>query len=85
LVQAHWRAGLKRADEFRHDATRIAPTNGLTKVAEDLGVGMSSLNKWITAHRDTGGVSTEDLSLTHQNDRHRYGNRLLMEEREILN
>jgi hypothetical protein len=30
-------------------------------------------------------VSTEDLSLTHQNDRLRYGNRLLMEEREIMN
>ena len=72
-------------DEFRHDATRIALTNGLTEVADDLGVGMSSLNEWITARRDTGVVSAEDLSLAHQNGRLRYGNRLLMDEQVILN
>lgn len=44
--------GLKRRDEFRADAVRIALTSGLTRkqVADDLGVGMSTLNKWITAH-----------------------------------
>ena len=47
--------GLKRTDEFRQDAVRIALTSGLTRkqVADDLGVGMSKLNNWITAHRDT--------------------------------
>ena len=42
--------GLKRTDEFRQDAVRIALTSGLTRkqVADDLGVGMSTLNKWIT-------------------------------------
>jgi len=47
--------GLKRTDEFRQVAVRIALTSGLTRkqVADDLGVGMSTLNKWITAHRDT--------------------------------
>lgn len=45
--------GMKRTDEFRQDAVRIALTSGLTRkqVADDLGVGMSTLNKWITAHR----------------------------------
>ena len=35
--------GLKRTDEFRQDAVRIALTSGLTRkqVADDLGVGMS--------------------------------------------
>ena len=44
--------GLKRTDEFRKDAVRIALTSGLKRkqVADDLGVGMSTLNKWITAH-----------------------------------
>ena len=44
--------GLKRTDEFRMDAVRIALTSGLTRkqVTSDLGVGMSTLNKWITAH-----------------------------------
>ena len=51
--------GLKRRDEFREDAVRIVLTSGLTRrqVAGDLGVGMSMLNKWITANRETGVVS----------------------------
>ena len=44
--------GLKRTDELRQDAVRIAITSGLTRkqVASDLGVGLSTLNEWITAH-----------------------------------
>ena len=78
--------GLKRTDEFRADAVRIALTSGLTRkqVADDLGVGMSTLNKWITAHRDTDVVSKEDLSLAEENDRLRRENRILKEEREVL-
>ena len=78
--------GLKRTNEFRADAVRIALTSGLTRkqVADDLGVGMSTLNKWITAHRDTDVVSKEDLSLAEGNDRLRRENRILKEEREVL-
>ncbi len=77
---------LKRTDEFRQDTVRIALTSGLTRkqVASDLGVGLSTLNKWITAHRDTDVVSKEDLSLAQENDRLRRENRLLKEERDIL-
>ena len=51
--------GLKRTGEFRQDAVRIALTSGLTRkqVADDLGVSISMLNKWITAHRETDVVS----------------------------
>ena len=78
--------GLKRTDEFRQDAVRIALTSGLTRkqVADDLGVGMSTLNKWITAHRDTDVVSRDDLGLAHENNRLWRENRILKEEREIL-
>jgi transposase len=78
--------GLKRTDAFRQDAVRIALTSGLTRkqVADDLGVGMSTLNKWITAHRDTDVVSKEDLDLARENERLRREVRLLKEEREIL-
>ena len=78
--------GLKRTDEFRQDAVRIALTSGLTRkqVADDLGVGMSTLNKWITAHRDTDVVSKEDLNLAQENERLRREVRILKEEREIL-
>ena len=39
--------GPKRADELRLDVARIALTSGLMwkQVADDLGVGMSTLNK----------------------------------------
>ncbi len=52
---------LKRMDEFRQDAVRNALTSGLTRkqVADDLGAGASTLNKWITVHRDTNVVSKE--------------------------
>ena len=78
--------GLKRTDEFRKDAVRIALTSGLTRrqVADDLGVGMLTLNKWITASRETDVMSKEDLSLIQENDRLRRENRILKEEREIL-
>ena len=37
------------SDEFKRDAVRIATTSGLTRrqVASDLGVELSSLNKWV--------------------------------------
>ena len=78
--------GTVRTEEFRKDAVRIALTSGLTRkqVADDLGVGMSTLNKWIIAHRDTNVVSKEDLDLAKENDRLRRENRVLKEEREIF-
>lgn len=76
----------KRTDEFRADAVRIALTSGLTRrqVASDLGIGLSTLNKWVTAHRDTNVVPDKDLELARENERLRRENRILKEEREIL-
>jgi len=78
--------GTVRTDEFRKDAVRIALTSGLSRkqIADDLGVGMSTLNKWITAHRDTDVVSQEDRELALENERFRRENRILREERDIL-
>ena len=78
--------GLQRTDEFRADAVRIALTSGLTRkqVASDLGVGLSTLNKWVTAHRDTDVVSDKELDLARENERLRRENRILKEERDIL-
>ncbi len=78
--------GLKRTEEFLKDAVRIALTSGLTRkqVADDLGVGVSTLNKWITAHQDTDVVSKKDLSLNKEIDRLRRENHILKEERKIL-
>jgi transposase len=70
--------GTGRTDEFRKDAVRIALTSGLTRrqVADDLGVGLSTLNKWVTAHRDTDVVSPEDRELARENERLRRENRI---------
>jgi transposase len=78
--------GLKRTEEFRKDAVRIALTSGLTRkqVAADLGIGISTLNNWITAHRDTDVVSKEDLWLAQENERLRREVCILKEERDIL-
>ena len=61
---------------------RIALISRLTReqVADDLGVDMSTLNKWITDHRDTDVVSKEDLDLAKENERLRREIRLLKEE-----
>ena len=75
-----------RTDGFRKDAVRLALTSGLTRqqVADDLGIGKSTLNKWITVHRETDLVSVEDQELARENERLRRENRILKEERDIL-
>jgi transposase len=39
-------------EEFRRDAVRMALTSGLTRpqLSSDLGVGVSTLNKWVQKH-----------------------------------
>ncbi len=57
----------------------IFPKDGLSRqhVADDLGVGKSTLNKWVTAHRDTDVVSSENRELARENERLRRENRIL--------
>ena len=78
--------GTGRTDEFRKDAVRIALTSGLSlrQVADDFGVGMSTLNKWVNAHRDTNVVSSEDRELARENERLWREIRILKDERDIL-
>lgn len=78
--------GTVRTDEFRKDAVRIALTSWLAQcqVAHDLGVSLSTLNKWVNAHRDTDVVSAEDRELARENERLRREIRILKEERDIL-
>ena len=76
----------KHSEEFKRDAVRIALTSGLTRqqASSDLGVGMSTLNKWIKTYRDTDIISKEDQELVKENERLRRENRVLKEEREVL-
>jgi len=40
--------------EFRREAVRLALTNGRTRreIAEDLGIGLSTLTRWLSQERD---------------------------------
>ena len=76
----------RHGTEFRREAVRLALTSGLSRkqIAADLGIGFSTLNKWVQQDRD------EDLMLGPHEDqakeiaRLRKENRILREEREIL-
>jgi|GEM_PF-1228870 len=78
--------GTGRTDVIRKEALRIALTSGLSRrqVADDLGGGFSTLNKWVSAHRGAGMVSAEDRDLARENERLRREVRILKEERDIL-
>lgn len=74
-------------DVFKQQAVQLALTSGLSRrqVADDLGVGLSTLNKWIKAHRDSQSSSHSSASdIEREVARLRKENSILMEEREIL-
>ena len=73
-------------DEFKREAVRIALTSGQPRrqVESDLGVGFSTLAKWIQRSRPSDLPPKADIDLAKENERLRKENRLLMEERELL-
>jgi len=77
---------IRYTDEFRRDAVRIATTSGLTRpqIAPDLGVGLSTLNKWVQRHQHDDLMSGPHEDVEKENARLRKEVRLLREEREVL-
>ncbi len=76
----------KFTDEFRKEAVQLALSSGLTRdqVAEDLGVGKSTLGKWITVHHHEDLMSGPHDDVQKELKRLRKENRILREERDIL-
>ena len=73
--------------EFQQEAVRIALSSDLSRkqVASDLGVGFSTLSRWIQIHRHRDDVSAPtDIDLVQEVARLRKENRLLKEERDVL-
>ena len=77
---------IKHSEEFKQEAVRIALTSGLprARVASDLGVGKSTLGKWLVDYRPADLVSAPQADLALENERLRLENRILKEERDIL-
>ena len=77
---------IKHSDEFKQEAVRIALSSGLPRerVAKDLGIGKSTLGKWVSQYRPTDLVSAPQADLARENERLRLENRVLKEEREVL-
>lgn len=76
----------RHSEEFKRDAVRIAQTSGLTmrQVSSDLGIGLSTLGKWVRAIAEEAKVPAQDAELLRGNERLRKENRILREEREVL-
>ena len=76
----------KYTDEFRRDAVRMATTSGLTRpqLSSDLGVGVSTLNKWVQQHQHDDLMSGPHDDVEKENTRLHKEVRLLREEREVL-
>ena len=73
-------------DEFRRDAVRIAVTSRLTRpqVSSDLGVGLSTLNKWVQKHQHGDLMSGPHEDVENENERLCKEVQLLREEWEVL-
>ena len=77
----------KHTKEFQQEAVRIALSSDLSRkqVASDLGVGFSTLDRWIQIHRHRDDVSAPtDIDLEQEVMPLRKENRLLKEERDVL-
>ena len=76
---------IKHSEEFKQEAVRIALTSGLPRerVASDLGIGKSTLGKWIAHYRPADLTIKPQADLARENERLRLENRILKEERDI--
>src|SRR3954452_6893383 len=76
--------------EFADEAVRLAHTSGRTQreIAEDLGIGLSTLVRWIGRSRDrlidTPAVPSGEEDSTAELKRLRRENEILRQERQIL-
>ena len=56
----------------------------LSSIAVRLGIGLSTLGKWVRAVSEEAKVPAQDAELLRENERLRKENRILREEREVL-
>jgi putative transposase len=78
--------GQRYGEKFKREAVRLALTSGLPRkqISTDLGVGFSTLNKWMQQSRDDDLLKGRQVDQEVELSRLRKENRILREEREIL-
>jgi transposase len=70
---------MKHSEEFKQEAVRISLTSGLSRerVGKDLGIGKSTLGKWISQYRPADLLAAPQADLARENERLRLENRVL--------
>ena len=78
--------GIRFTAEFKREAVRLALTSGRPRaeIAEDLGVGLSSLTRWVGQYRDEEMLPEIKDDLQAELKRLRKENAVLRQERDIL-
>ena len=78
--------GNRPTPEFRREAVRLALTSGPPRreIAEDLGIGLSTLTRWLSQERDVGEPSEAPVDVHAELKRLRRENAVLKQERDIL-
>src|SRR5690606_29714204 len=72
--------------EFRAEAVRLVETSGRSvgAIAEDLGIGKSTLTRWLTQHREADLLSGPHSDASKELARLRKENEILRQERDLL-
>ena len=78
--------GYQHGEDFKREAVRLALSSGLPRkrLAADLGIGLSTLGKWIATYRTEERPDLPSADLLKEVEQLRRENRVLKEEREIL-
>ncbi|GGO30316.1 hypothetical protein GCM10010991_15050 [Gemmobacter aquaticus] len=78
--------GDRPTPEFRREAVRLAQTSGRTRreIAEDLGIGLSTLTRWLVQERDASEPSEAPVDVHDKLMRLRQDNAVLKQERDIF-
>ena len=78
--------GKRPTPEFRREAVRLALTSGRTRrdIADDLGIGLSTLTRWVRQDRDADEPLEDEPDLRAELKRLRRENAVLKQERDIL-
>jgi transposase len=73
-------------DEFKREAVRLVQASGRTigQVADDLGIGKSTLGKWLTRHREADLLGGRHEDTAKELARLRKENEILRAERDLL-